>query len=109
MTKCNTNQLHFSTCKGRKVKGQFSGGDITSDGGVMLLSQMDKHLKLTQQLAQAVNDPRIKKRCDHSTLNLLRQRIYGLCLGYEDLNNRIGSVFASNWKVGQSGRPKTTC
>jgi hypothetical protein len=87
MTKCNTNQLHFSTCKGRKVKGQFSGGDITSDGGVMLLSQMDKHLKLTQQLAQAVNDPRIKKRCDHSTLNLLRQRIYGLCLGYEDLND----------------------
>ena len=87
MTVCNTKQLAFSTCKGRKIKGQFSGGDITSDGGVMLLSQIDKKLHLTKRLSQVVNDPRVKKRCDHSTLSLLRQRIYGLCLGYEDLND----------------------
>lgn len=87
MTKCNTNQLHFSTCKGRKVKGQFRGGEITSDGGVMLLSQIDRKINLTGQLARVINDPRIKKRCDHSKLSLLGQRIYGLCLGYEDLND----------------------
>jgi len=87
MTVCNTKQLEFSICKGRKIKGQFSGGDITSDGGVMLLSQIDKKLHLTKRLSLVINDPRVKKRCDHSTLSLLRQRIYGLCLGYEDLND----------------------
>ena len=87
MTICNTIPIDFSTCKGRKVKGQFSGGDITSDGGVMLLHQVDKKLKLTRHLARVINDPRVKKQCDHSTLSLLRQRIYGLCLGYEDLND----------------------
>ena len=87
MTICNTTRIEFSTCKGRKVNGQFNGGDITSDGGVMMLSQVDKKLQLTKRLARVVTDPRVKKRCDHSTLNLLRQRIYGLCLGYEDLND----------------------
>jgi hypothetical protein len=87
MTVCNTTQFKFSTCKGRKVNGQFTGGDITSDGGVMLLSQVDKKLQLTKRLARVVNDPRVKWRCDHSVLYLLRQRIYGLCLGYEDLND----------------------
>lgn len=87
MTVCNTIPIDFSTCKGRKVKGQFNGGDITSDGGVMLLSQVDKKLKLTSRLSRVMNDPRVKKRCDHSTLSLLQQRIYGLCLGYEDLND----------------------
>jgi hypothetical protein len=90
MTKCNIDHLDLSTCKGRKVNGKFSGGDITSDGGVMLLSQIDKKMKLTKRLAQVVHDPRVKRRCDHSTLNLLRQRIYSLCLGYEDLNDHNG-------------------
>lgn len=87
MTVCNTNLIEFSSSKGRKVQGQFNGGDITSDGGVMLLSQVDKKLKLTTSLAKVIEDPRVKGRCDPSLLNLLRQRIYGLCLGYEDLND----------------------
>jgi len=87
MTLCNTTPIEFSSCKGRKVKGQFSGGAITSDGGVMLLSQMDRKIQLAQRLAQVITDPRVKKRCEHSTLSLLRQRIYSLCLGYEDLND----------------------
>ena len=87
MTNCNTNRVEFSTNKGRKIQGQFNGGDITSDGGVMLLSQVDKKLQLTKRLARVINDPRVKKRCDHSTLSLIRQRIYALCLGYEDLND----------------------
>ena len=87
MTNCNTKMIEFSSSKGRKVQGQFNGGDITSDGGVMLLSQVDKQLKLTKRLSQTIDDPRVKRRCDHSLLSLLRQRIYGLCLGYEDLND----------------------
>jgi hypothetical protein len=45
MTVFNTNQLEFSTCKSRKVKDQFNGGNMTSDGGIMLLGQVDENLK----------------------------------------------------------------
>ncbi|NIP26993.1 MAG: IS1380 family transposase, partial [Phycisphaerae bacterium] len=87
MTVCTTTSIRFSSSKGRKVEGGFNGGDITSDGGVMLLSQMDKQIKLTNHLSKVIVDSRVKKRCDHSLLSLLRQRIYGICLGYEDLND----------------------
>jgi len=87
MTVCNTNLIEFSSSKGRKIHGQFKGGDITSDGGVMLLTQVDNKLKLTRRLGKVIEDPRVKRRCDHSLLSVLRQRIYGLCLGYEDLND----------------------
>ena len=60
MTNCNTKQIDFSTSKGREIQGQFNGGDITSDGGVMLLRQVDKQLRLTKHLAQVINDPLVK-------------------------------------------------
>jgi len=69
------------------VQAQFSGGDITSDGGVFLLRQADRRLRLTQRIAKEINDPRSKNRCDHDLLHMLRQRIYALALGYEDLND----------------------
>jgi hypothetical protein len=55
MTIYNTKDLVFSTTKGRKVGGVFSGGDITSDGGVMLLNQTDRKMKLTTRPAQVIN------------------------------------------------------
>ena len=61
MTKFNTDHLDFSTCKGRKVNGKFGSDDIISDSGVMLLGLMDKKIKLTKRLAQAIHDPRVKK------------------------------------------------
>ena len=87
MAVCTTTSIRFSSSKGRKVEGGFNGGDITSDGGVMVLSQMDKQIKLTNHLSKVIVDSRVKKRCEHSLLSLLRQRIYGICLGYEDLND----------------------
>jgi hypothetical protein len=69
------------------VQAQFDGGAITSDAGSLLLRQVDRHLGLTRALAHALDDPRQPRRCTHSLVTLLRQRIYGLALGYEDQND----------------------
>lgn len=85
MTNCNPNTLQFPPLKRRKIQAEFSGGDITSDAGVMLLRQIDHRLGLLQSVNQQLPDPRDPKRITHSQLSLLRQRVYGLCMGYEDL------------------------
>ena len=87
MTVCNTEIIEYSRCKRRKVQAEFNGGDITSDGGVMLLRETDRRLQLTQRLAAAFNDPRCPSKTRHGLLSILRQRVYGLALGYEDLND----------------------
>ena len=87
MTKCTPNKLKFPALKRRKIDVEFSGGDITSDGGALLLRQIDKRLRLTKDIASAIPDTRNQSYVDHSQISLLRQRIYGLCLGYEDLND----------------------
>lgn len=78
----------FPACKSRQVQVDFGGGQITSDGGSLLLRQADRHLHLTHRVCQLLHDEREKGRCDHRLSALVRQRIYGLALGYEDLNDR---------------------
>ena len=87
MTECTTSQDLFPACKSRKIQIDFNGGDITSDGGGLLIRQVDRKLDLTRQVARALADPRRQKSCDHRQLHMLRQRVYGLALGYEDLND----------------------
>ena len=87
MTNCTANLVEFPPLKRQKVHTEFSGGAITSDGGVLLVRQMDQRLGLTQAVNQAIDDPRDQRYVKHSQFNLLRQRIYGLALGYEDLND----------------------
>ena len=86
-TVCNPELFHFPAVKKRAVSASFSGGDVTSDGGLPLLRQLDRKLGLTKALAQALPDPRDPALIDHPQLALVRQRIYGLCHGYEDLND----------------------
>jgi hypothetical protein len=85
VTNCTQESFQFPVCKRRKVEANFQGGDITSDGGVLLLQQADRRLGLTEAVAQTLDDPRRQASVDHNGLSLLRQRIYGLGLGYEDL------------------------
>ena len=87
MTDCNQQQLLFPRCKGRRVEARFSGGAITSNGGVLLLRQADRVLGLTERVAKALCDPRRTASCQHDALSIVRQRVYGLALGYEDLND----------------------
>jgi len=65
----------------------FNGGEVTSDGGVLLVRQADRKLGLTKQLAKVLSDGRRQASCDHDLERLLQQRLYGLALGYEDLND----------------------
>jgi hypothetical protein len=87
MTDCNAQPDLFPALKSRKIGTDFQGGDITSDGGSLLLRQVDRRTGLTRALDRALMDRRRKRSCDHRHLQLLRQRIYGLALGYEDLND----------------------
>ena len=87
MTVCTTKTIEYARCKRRKVQAEFNGGDITSDGGVMLLRQVDRRLQLTKRIAAILNDPRCPSKIQHRLLDMLRQRVYGLALGYEDLND----------------------
>jgi hypothetical protein len=69
------------------VEASFDGGHLSSDGGVLLLREVDARLGLTQRFAGCFTDLRKQHLIEHSVLELLRQRVYGLALGYEDLND----------------------
>lgn len=87
MTVCSNQDLEFTRCKSRKVQANFNGGNITSDGGVMLLKQTDKLINMTPRIAAMIDDPRCKGKVDHPIVDMLRQRVYGLAMGYEDVND----------------------
>lgn len=86
-TVCNPELFQFPAVKKRQVTASFSGGEVTSDGGILLLRQADRHVGLTKALAGVLPDPRDPDRIQHPLLTFVRQRVYGLCLGYEDLND----------------------
>jgi Transposase DDE domain group 1 len=87
VTDCTEKTFNFPSFKRRKIDTQFKGGDITSDGGVLLLREIDRQLNLSAELSAVIPDPRNPLRITHTQESLLKQRIYGLALGYEDLND----------------------
>lgn len=87
MTECYQSLFDLPACKLRKIHVDFQGGEVTSDAGVLLVRQADRKLRLTEELHRRLSDPRRQASCDHRQIELLRQRIYGLALGYEDLND----------------------
>ncbi|GGO76323.1 hypothetical protein GCM10011348_03250 [Marinobacterium nitratireducens] len=87
MTHCTVTQDLVPRCKGRKIEANFDGGDITSDAGVILLRQLDRELGLTRSIARKITDPRSPSHCRHQAQTMIQQRVYGLALGYEDLND----------------------
>ena len=86
-TGCQSEAFLFSDLGARKVVVDFSGGTLSSDGGVPFLRQLDAGLGLTRKLAACFRDQRDQRFVDHALPELLAQRIYGLALGYEDLND----------------------
>jgi hypothetical protein len=87
MTECIQSGFGFEACGKREIVARFDGGTISSDGGVLLLRQTDKRLDLLPRLAQCFLDGRNQNQVEHSIQEMLSQRIYGLALGYEDLND----------------------
>ena len=87
MTKCTQGAFDFPPVKRRRVQAEFNGGEVTSDAGVLLLRQADRLTGLMAAVDRALPDARHPGLITHSQLSLLRQRVYGLALGYEDLND----------------------
>ena len=87
MTECTQTELAFPSCKSRKVSVDFRGGNISSLGGSLLLSQADRKTKLTDQAARLIPDPRDQKKITHTLKHMLRQRVYAIASGEEDLND----------------------
>ena len=87
MAKCKQSAWSFPSCKSRQIHAAFDGGAVSSDGGALLLRAADRKLRLSESLHAALHDARRQASCDHSQRVMLRQRIYGLALGYEDLND----------------------
>ena len=85
MPKCTDEAVEFGKVGRRVVQAAFDGGDIVSDGGVLLLKQLDERIGLTRAAAHAFGDERRGASVQHSVHSLLAQRIYGLCLGWSDV------------------------
>lgn len=81
------NKIEFGHLGRRVVEGRFDGGSMTSDAGVMLLGATDRKLNLLSAAAGCISDPRNPLLIKHNVLDMLRQRVYGLALGWEDLND----------------------
>ena len=87
MPNCTQKEFGFPSFDRRKIEANFQGGDVSSDGGILLLRQADRRLGLVKALDAVLPDPRDPALITHRQADLLRQRIYGLALGYEDLND----------------------
>jgi hypothetical protein len=87
MTECNQSSFGFEPFGRREIVARFDGGTISSDGGALLLRQTDTRLRLLPRLAECFLDGRKQDLVEHSIHEMLAQRIYGLALGYEDLND----------------------
>jgi hypothetical protein len=79
--------IEFARLGRRVVEGRFDGGSMTSDGGVRLLGEVDRKLGLLEAAARCIADPRSPLLIKHGVRDMLRQRVYGLALGWEDLND----------------------
>lgn len=86
-TECTPGRLGFTRHGRREVVGGFDGGAITSDGGALLLREVEKHTNLLEGFAKCFTDYRRQDRIEHPLKDLVAQRTLGLCLGYEDLND----------------------
>src|SRR5436190_24269829 len=85
MTECISNLFEFQDLGPRSVEARFDGGLVSSDGGGILLRQIEEQFNIIAQFAQCFTDFRDPELIEHSLPELLKQRIFGLCLGYEDL------------------------
>ena len=87
MTECAQPSFTFANQGRRQVVARFDGGTITSDGGGVLLRQTEQHTGILRQFAGCFRDHRQPGQVEHSVRELVSQRVYGLVLGYEDLND----------------------
>lgn len=106
MTDCTPSTIGFPRSCGRLVEADFAGGDISSNGGALLLAAADRRLDLLRGLSRRLDDRRQAGKVDHRFLALLRQRVFAVALGYEDVNDHEGlrDDLALQTACGRAGR-----
>jgi len=87
MTECSQTSFHFATEYRREAVARFDGGAITSEAGALLLHRSEQQTGIVRQFARCFRDCRKPDLIEHNVAELVRQRVYGLALGYEDLND----------------------
>ena len=87
MTECNHDAFSLSNCRKRRVRASFSGVSISSNGGALLLREVDRRMGLTGGVARSPGDRRQRGKVCHEVLTMVRQRVHAVALGYEDLND----------------------
>ena len=100
MTKCYQPEIRFSSLSRRKITADFTGGDLTSNAGLLLLRECDRRLGLSRSVARVVNDPRRASSVTHQAEHLVRQRLLAIAAGYEDLNDHDQLRFDSALQSG---------
>ena len=86
-TECSASQLEFQGLGSRRVVADFDGGHLSSDGGSLFLRELDSRLGFLRRFASCFTDHRRTELTEHSVLEMVRQRVFGIALGYEDLND----------------------
>jgi hypothetical protein len=86
-TECSAALFEFPPLEGRQVVASFDGGAITTDAGALLLGQTDRAIRLTERFAACFTDTRTSGLVEHQVDTLVMQRVVGIALGYEDLND----------------------
>lgn len=86
-TQCNAGTIEFQVSGSRRIVADFGGGRVSSDGGALLLAEVERARGIIAALSGCFIDHRDPARIEHTVAELLAQRIYGLVLGYEDLND----------------------
>src|SRR4030042_235631 len=87
MTECNRQPMLFASVDRRQIVADFQGGDLTSDGGLPLLREVDRKIALIDAMDAALDDPRCPWLIEHDQRTILAQRIFAIAAGYEDLND----------------------
>lgn len=110
LTECNPKRFEFAPVEGRQVVAAFDGGTITSDAGALLLGQADRAIGLSERFAACFCDARRPELVEHAVGTLVMQRVVGIALGYEDLNDHdelrhdpVMAVLAGKLEAGRAG------
>jgi Transposase DDE domain group 1 len=86
-TECSPNLFGFERVEGRDVVAAFDAGAISSEGGALLLGATDRAIRMMDRFAACFHDTRCQERIEHEVVTLVSQRVFGIALGYEDLND----------------------
>jgi len=105
-TDCIPDLFEFVPVERRSVAAAFDGGSITSDAGAMLIGATDRAIRVIDRFAACFRDARCQELIEHEVKTLIGQRVFGLALGYEDLNDHdelrhdpVMAILAGNPRV----------